>query len=117
MNWYIDVLKKYAVFNGRARRKEFWMFVLFNFLVTFAIAFIEGLFGSPGLLSSLYCLAVLLPSIGVSIRRLHDIGKSGWWCLISLVPIIGAIVYLVFLATDSNDGENLYGPNPKAAAA
>ncbi|VVS94319.1 DUF805 domain-containing protein [Desulfoluna spongiiphila] len=117
MNWYIEVLKKYAVFNGRARRKEFWMFALFNALITIGIAFIEGMFGSPGFLSALYCLAVLLPSIGVSIRRLHDIGKSGWWLLITLVPLIGAIVYLVFLIMDSKDEGNPYGPNPKTAAA
>lgn len=117
MNWYIDVLKKYAVFSGRAHRKEFWMFTLFNFLISFGIAFAEGLAGSPGLLSMIYCLAVFLPALGVSIRRLHDIGKSGWWMLIVLVPLIGVIVYIVFMALDSKGEENAYGPNPKPVTA
>lgn len=117
MNWYIDVLKKYAVFNGRARRKEFWMFNLFSFLACVGLIIIESIVGTPGLLTTIYSLAVLLPAVGVSIRRLHDIGKSGWWILIALIPLIGAIVYFVFMILDSKDGENEYGPNPKLAVA
>jgi uncharacterized membrane protein YhaH (DUF805 family) len=115
MNWYLDVLKKYAVFNGRARRTEYWMFFLFNIIIAIVLAVIEGIIGSPGVLGLIYGLAVLLPGIGVSIRRLHDTNRSGWWLLIGLVPVIGAIVLLVFFVQDSQPGENQYGPNPKAA--
>ncbi|MBI3916739.1 MAG: DUF805 domain-containing protein [Betaproteobacteria bacterium] len=115
MNWYLDVLKKYAVFNGRARRKEYWMFFLFNIIIMVVLGIVEGIFGGPGVLGALYGLAVLLPGIGVSIRRLHDTDRSGWWLLIGLVPLIGAIVLLVFFVQDSQAAENQYGPNPKAA--
>lgn len=117
MNWYIDVLKKYAVFNGRARRKEYWMFVLFNLIIAFVLGFIEGLAGGPGVVGLIYSLAVLIPGIAVSVRRLHDTDRSGWWLLIALVPLIGAIVLLVFMVQDSNPGENQYGSNPKEDAA
>ncbi len=121
MNWYLDVLKQYAVFQGRARRKEYWMFTLFSMLIYIGLMIIEGILGMGGegglgLLSILYSLAVLLPSIGVTIRRLHDTGRSGWWLLISLVPIVGGIVLLVFLILDSQPGSNQYGPNPKETA-
>jgi uncharacterized membrane protein YhaH (DUF805 family) len=115
MNWYLDVLKKYAVFNGRARRKEYWMFFLFNIIIAVVLGVVEGIVGGPGVLGALYGLAVLLPGIGVSIRRLHDTDRSGWWLLIGLVPLIGAIVLLVFFVQDSQAAENQYGPNPKAA--
>jgi uncharacterized membrane protein YhaH (DUF805 family) len=122
MNWYLEVLKKYAVFNGRARRKEYWMFALFNILASLALSFVDGLLGLGGeygwgLLGGLYSLAVLIPSIAVSVRRLHDTNRSGWWLLIVFVPIIGAIVLLVFMVLDSQPGENQHGPNPKAVAA
>ena len=123
MNWYLEVLKKYAVFNGRARRKEYWYFVLFNTLISIVLAIIDGLTGSfslevgMGLLGGIYALAVLIPSIAVSVRRLHDTGHSGWWILIALVPLIGAIVLLVFMVQDSHPDENQYGPNPKVATA
>jgi uncharacterized membrane protein YhaH (DUF805 family) len=114
MNYYLDVLKKYAVFTGRARRKEYWMFFLFNVIISFAIGFIDGFIGAMGILSIVYVLGTLLPGIGVAIRRLHDTDRSGWWLLISLVPIVGFIVLLVFLVSDSQPGENRFGPNPKA---
>jgi uncharacterized membrane protein YhaH (DUF805 family) len=113
MNWYLEVLQKYTVFTGRAHREEYWMFVLFNMIIAFALNFIEGLAGGPGLLASIYSLAVLLPSIAVGIRRLHDTGRSGWWLLIALVPLVGTIVLIVFMVQDSKPGDNLYGPNPK----
>ena len=116
MNWYFEVLRKYAVFSGRARRKEYWMFALFNCIIAFVIGFIEGFGGSPGIVGMLYSLAVLIPSIAVSVRRLHDTDRSGWWCLIALVPLIGTIVLLVFVVQDSKPGENQYGPNPKTIA-
>jgi uncharacterized membrane protein YhaH (DUF805 family) len=115
VNWYLDVLKKYAVFTGRARRKEYWMFALFNVIIAIALGIIEGIVGGPGVLGGLYGLAVLIPSIAVGVRRLHDTGRSGWWILIGLVPVIGFIVLIVFFVADSQPGTNGYGPNPKGA--
>ncbi len=118
MNWYLEVLKKYAVFSGRARRKEYWMFILFNNIIVFVLGLIEEIAGSDqSILATLYMLAVLLPGLAVSVRRLHDTGRSGWWLLIGFVPLIGAIVLLVFMVQDSQQSENQYGPNPKLAEA
>lgn len=118
MNWYLDVIKtKYATFDGRARRTEFWMFLLFNMIIACVIAFIERIVRSPGILGMIYSLAVLLPGIGVSIRRLHDTGRSGLWLLLGLIPCIGTIVLIVFMAQEGKPGENQYGPNPKGATA
>jgi uncharacterized membrane protein YhaH (DUF805 family) len=115
MNWYLDVLKnKYAVFTGRARRKEYWMFFLFNLLIAIGIAIIESIIGTGGILGIIFSLAMLVPGIAVTVRRLHDTGRSGWWVLISLVPVIGWIVLLVFMLLDSEPTTNEYGPNPKA---
>ncbi|MFX0046512.1 MAG: DUF805 domain-containing protein [Candidatus Hermodarchaeota archaeon] len=119
MRWYITVLKKYAVFSGRARRKEFWMFVLFNLIFTIVLGIIGRLLGlgpdNYSVLSTIYGLAVLVPSIAVGVRRLHDTNRSGWWLFISLIPLAGAIVLIVFMAQDSQTGDNQYGPNPKEA--
>lgn len=115
MNWYLEVLRKYAVFSGRARRKEYWMFVLFNMIITLAIDFTEGLLGGPGAAATLYGLAVIIPSWAVSVRRLHDVGKSGWFLLVLLIPIIGGIWILALACTDGQQGENRYGWNPKTA--
>lgn len=117
MNWYIEALKKYATFSGRSRRAEYWMFGLISLVVSIVLAFVEGMMGSPGLLGAIYGLAVLLPSLAVTVRRLHDTNRTGWWLLIALIPIVGAIVLLVFMVLDSEPGENQYGANPKAAAA
>ena len=122
MNWYIEVLKKYAVFSGRARRKEYWFFALFNVIIIIVLTLIDvsaGLYdvvADIGLLSGLYSLAVLVPSLAVSVRRLHDIDRTGWWLLIAFIPLVGAIVLLVFALLDSTPGDNRYGPNPKDAA-
>lgn len=116
MNWYLEVLKKYAVFNGRARRAEYWWFFLFSVIISIVLSVIDGFITGPqgiGILGLIYSLAVLIPSIAVGIRRLHDTGRSGWWLLISFVPLIGAIVLIVFFVLDSQPGENQYGPNPK----
>jgi len=119
MNEYIECWKKYCVFAGRARRREYWMFVLFNTLISFGISFVLALIGgamrAPGisLLGHVYTLAVLLPGLAVLARRLHDSGKSGWWFLITFVPLIGWIILLVFLCRDSQPGANAYGANPK----
>jgi uncharacterized membrane protein YhaH (DUF805 family) len=121
MNWYLEVLKKYAVFRGRARRKEYWYFALFNFIIGFALAAFDASTGSfsaeegVGLLGGIYGLAVLIPATAVSVRRLHDTGRSGWWLLIAVVPLIGAIVLLVFTVQDSKFGRNQYGASPKEA--
>ena len=113
MNWYLAVLKKYAVFSGRARRKEYWMFFLFNIIIAIVIGVVEGIVGSPGVIGLIYSLAVLIPGIAVTIRRLHDTGRTGWWILIGFVPIIGAIVLLVFMVLEGDSGQNDYGANPK----
>ncbi len=115
MDWYIGVLKNYAVFTGRARRKEYWMFFLINLVISLVLGFIEGLLGSPGTVGILYGLAVLIPSIAVAVRRLHDTGRSAWWLLLLLVPLIGVIVFIVFMALDGNAEENEFGANPKFA--
>lgn len=112
MNWYLTALKKYAVFGGRARRKEYWLFLLFNVIIAMVIVFIEGITGIS-LLSILYLLAVFLPGLAVGVRRLHDTNRSGWWLFLSLLPLLGAIILTVFLCQDSQDEENEYGPNPK----
>lgn len=120
MNWYLNVLKNYATFTGRARRKEYWMFTLFNFIVLAVLSILDGALGlvsyeaGVGVLSGLYSLVVLLPSLAVLVRRLHDTDRSGWWVLISLVPLIGVIVLLVFTCLDSKTGDNRFGAYPKA---
>ena len=117
--WYLEVLKKYAVFTGRARRQEYWFFVLFNFIVAIVAMILDNLLGLAmkevgyGPIYMLYTLAVLLPSLAVAIRRLHDIGKSGWFFFIVFIPIAGPVWLLVLMCTDSTPGANQYGPNPK----
>jgi uncharacterized membrane protein YhaH (DUF805 family) len=106
MNYYFKVLQNYATFSGRARRKEYWMFVLFNVIVSFVFGFVCGLIGIPEL-ANLYTLAVLLPSIAVGVRRMHDVGKSGWFLLIPIYNFILAV-------TEGEKGENQYGADPKA---
>ena len=115
MHWYTDVLSKYAVFDGRAGRQEFWMFVLFSVIVSIIVTIIGNVIHLP-FLGGLYGLAVLLPSLGVEIRRLHDIDKSGWWVLIGLVPLIGGIWLLVLLCLAGKPGPNRFGSNPSVVA-
>jgi len=125
MNWYLDVLKKYSVFSGRARRKEYWMYTLFNIIASIALVIVSTILGSidsslallGSLLLMVYSLAVLVPSLAVVVRRLHDTGRSGWWILVSLVPFVGGIILIVFLVQDGTPGENEYGKNPKEAYA
>ncbi len=114
MEWYLGVLKKYAVFDGRARRKEYWMFFLFNIVACFILAIIDSVIGTFPMLYGVYALGVLCPAIGVTIRRLHDTGKSGGWIFIGLVPIIGGLWLLYLMVIDGNPGDNQYGPSPKA---
>lgn len=117
MNWYLDVLKtKYALFTGRARRQEYWMFTLFNIIAYVVLAVIDAVVGTM-VLALIYSLAVLLPSIGVAIRRLQDTNRSDWWLLIGLIPLVGAIVLLVFTVIEGDKGDNQYGADPKAGVA
>lgn len=125
IEYYKAVLNKYADFTGRARRSEYWFFALGNLIIYIGLAVIGGLLGGitgseegaivPIALIGIFVLAILIPSIAVGVRRLHDTGKSGWWYLISLVPF-GSIVLLVFFCMDSEPGANQWGPNPKTGA-
>ncbi len=116
MQWYLEVLKKYFVFDGRAHRTEFWMFILVNAVVGIILAILDIALGTDGeyggLLGSLYSLAVLLPSLGAGARRLHDTGRSGWWQLIGLIPLIGLIVLIVWWAKAGEPQTNEWGRNP-----
>lgn len=114
MYWYLKCLKgHYADFKGRARRKEYWMFVLVNTIVSVALTFLGGLIKCPWI-GSIYSLLVLIPSLAVMVRRLHDIGRSWQWLLIALIPAVGAI-WLIYLAClDSELQSNAWGANPKA---
>lgn len=125
MNWYLAALKKYVDFNGRARRKEYWYFTLFNVIFILICSAIDNHFGwmyshtsdlyayNLGFLTIAYYLATILPALAVSVRRLHDTDRTGWWILIGLIPLIGTIVLIIFFVIDSKPGTNKYGPNPK----
>ena len=114
MDWYLGVLKQYAVFDGRARRKEYWMFVLFNIVIAAALAIVGRVIGLDGVLRALYTLGVLIPSLAVSVRRLHDTGRSGWWLLVVLVPLVGWLIVLYFMVQPGETAENRYGPDLKS---
>lgn len=129
MQWYLKVLKQYADFSGRARRTEFWMFTLINVLISVVLGIVDSAIGTTiaynngvvsfttfGLLGGLYSLAVLIPSLAVTVRRLHDIDRSGWWILIGLIPLVGAIVLLVFACLEGTRGPNRHGMDPKQSA-
>ena len=123
MNWYISVLKQYAVFSGRARRTEYWMFVLCNVIVMLLLGMVDKLIGGDNeLISSIYSLAVLLPSLAVLLpslavaaRRLHDTDRSAWWLLLGLIPVIGTLVLIYFMVCNGQQGPNRFGDDPKAA--
>lgn len=139
MHYYFDVLKRYWDFNGRTARKEFWMFVLINAIISIILLTLDVVLGfqivvfqpaaiggdaaagiapitpTPlelGILQNIYALAVFLPCLGLAVRRLHDTGKSGWWWLMNFICCIGWIVLLVFYVTRGTEGENKYGPDP-----
>ncbi len=128
VDWYLKVVRNYAYFGGRARRAEFWNFTLVNFLIIVAIQLpgyiITALLGSNGAafaliftgIGALYSLAVLIPSVAVAVRRLHDTGRSGWWLLVAFVPFIGALALIFFYILDSQPGANKWGANPKESA-
>jgi uncharacterized membrane protein YhaH (DUF805 family) len=112
VNWYIAVLKNYVGFSGRARRQEYWMFALFDFII-FAVLYVIGLAIKTEIPYLIYGLAVLLPGLAVAFRRLHDTGKTAWWLLIGIIPFVGGIVLLVFMCLEGTQGDNQYGPDPK----
>ena len=110
MQYFLDVLKnKYALFNGRARRAEYWYFTLFNVIISFALGFLAGMIKMPWI-ASIYSIAVLIPGIAVAIRRMHDVGKSGWFILIPIYNLILAV-------TEGQRGPNEYGEDPKGVLA
>ena len=120
MEWFLKVMKQYADFNGRARRKEYWMFLLFNIIFALVAMLVDNLLGMRineqipyGYLYLLYGLATFIPGIAVGVRRLHDVGKSGWWYLIAFIPLIGGLYLLYLFIQDGTPGSNEYGVNPK----
>lgn len=112
---------KYATFTGRARRKEFWMYFLVVAIIEIALSIILSILGLIGgvfviigsFITVLFGLAIIIPTLALWMRRLHDTGKSGWWLLINIIPVVGSIVLLIFALLDSQPGDNKYGPNPK----
>lgn len=124
MKNYLKVISNYATFSGRARRSEYWYFVLFNMIFAIIAMVLDNVLGTTfkmgygvqlpyGYIYLLYVLAILIPGLAVAVRRLHDVGKSGWFILIAIIPIVGAIYLLVLMLTEGKQGINEYGPNPK----
>lgn len=115
MRWYSKCLRNYATFSGRAGRREYWTFILINFAVFVGLAFVDNaLFGEDtSVLASLYVIGVLLPSLAVSVRRLHDTGRSGWWLAVSFVPLVGPLLLAIFYFLEGDPLANRYGPPPK----
>lgn len=117
MNYYSICLSKFADFSGRARRREYWTFVLVNCLIALLLLILGLAFGedSPAsnIMVTIFYLIMLVPNLSVSVRRLHDIGKSGWYMFLSLIPLIGGLILLIWSLMDSEPGENQYGKNPK----
>ena len=118
MEWYLKVINSYFDFNGRARIKEYWMFVLINSIISIVSFYLDSFLGTTfaigyGPIYIGYGLAVLIPSIAVAIRRLHDVGKSGWMYLVAFIPIVGFIWLLILLIKEGDQGNNAYGEDPK----
>ncbi|HIP18667.1 MAG TPA: DUF805 domain-containing protein [Sulfurovum sp.] len=124
--YFIETIKnRYAKFDGRASRSEYWFYTLFYLIIAIAVGMVDTAVVNPmlgiapeqaaqgGILQFILALALLVPSIAIGVRRLHDTGKSGWWLLIGLIPIVGALVLIFFYVTDSQAGSNMYGENPK----
>ncbi|REF25795.1 uncharacterized membrane protein YhaH (DUF805 family) [Xenorhabdus cabanillasii] len=115
MNWYFQVFKNYADFSGRASRKEYWMFYLFNIIIFFAICILGAIIGNTigSIVMLIYALVAFIPFLAVTVRRLHDTNRSGWWFLLVFVPI-GGIVVFIFTLLEGTEGSNDYGTDPKA---
>jgi uncharacterized membrane protein YhaH (DUF805 family) len=120
MEYFIGAYKQYATFSGRARRKEYWMFVLFYVIIYLGLIVIDSVTasfsaeGGFGMLSALFAFGTIIPSFAIGARRLHDINKSGWWQLLFLIPIIGPLVLLFFFVSKGDEGENRFGAAPLA---
>lgn len=124
MDWMLMAWKKYADFSGRARRKEYWMFVLGLVIIAIVLSIVEGILGLSGMVGGVYgpattllLLAAIVPSIAVQVRRFHDQDKSGWFVLLGLIPILGGLIVLVFMCLEGTAGPNQYGPDPKGSDA
>lgn len=113
MEWYLKVLKSYATISGRARRTEYWMFVFFNAIICMVLGLLMALEFIPEALFLIYYIGIIIPSISVGVRRLHDTGRSGWWMFTPLIPFIGTIVFIILMCVDSQENMNKYGRNPK----
>lgn len=115
MNWYLKVVQNYFEFNGRARRKEYWMFALVNIIISWSLSLLDLVLGTTFfyIISLIYTLLVFIPSLAVLVRRLHDIGKSGWFFLVALIPLVGVIWLLVLLCMEGESRPNKWGENPK----
>ncbi|NJM32735.1 MAG: DUF805 domain-containing protein [Limnobacter sp.] len=122
MNWYLEVLRKYAKFSGRARRREYWQFVLFNLLALLGLLIVDLLLNETlpawgGLFLVLaYSAFTLIPSLAVNVRRLHDVGLNGYWIFLAIIPVLGSLLLLIFMIKNSQPGSNRFGPNPKEYA-
>ena len=121
MEWATLPLKRYAEFTGRSRRKEYWLFALMMLVAGIVVGMVEGMLGLSGTLGTygplswLLIAAIIVPSIAVGVRRFHDLGKSGWWMLVGLIPIVGGLVLLFFFVQEGDKGPNQYGPDPLEA--
>ncbi|MDR3083081.1 MAG: DUF805 domain-containing protein [Streptomyces sp.] len=120
MHWYTETFEKYSVFSGRARRAEYWMFHLVNLAISLALVFIGWAIGFSFLTTmialTIFTLVAFLPSLALSVRRLHDTGRSGWWVLVSLIPVIGWVPLLIVTFVEGEPGDNAYGESPKYVA-
>ena len=113
MKWFMAALKKYADFSGRAQRSEFWFFILFLLIILIVLGVIDSVVGTNGILAGIGLLGLIIPSISVAVRRLHDIDKSGWFYFVQLIPAVGGFIFLYFMIKDGTPGSNQYGNNPK----
>ena len=118
MEWYLKVVRdNYFNFDGRAHRKEFWMFALVHIIISIGLGILEEVIGLFAILYLLYAVAVILPTLGVSVRRLHDIDKSGWWILMGFIPVLGFFVLLYFYVKEGTKGSNKFGDDPHGGAS
>jgi uncharacterized membrane protein YhaH (DUF805 family) len=113
MHWYLEALRRYADFSGRARRREFWFFYLFHLLVVVGLMAVDVAVGVDGYLPVIYAVGVIIPAVAVGVRRLHDTGRSAGWLLIGFIPVVGTIALVIFFVQNSQPHTNDYGPNPK----